>query len=328
MAALLAGCGGDEAATERQALTEAKGKPSADAVARARIADGLRRGVEAAAKLGGDVEAAAMLDGWEAPLVESSEPGGGERPMRMWSMSKVATMVALLRGLGWGERPGAPPSPEVEDALQGAITRSENCRQRRVVLELQRMAGSPAGARVALADVFTDVGARALPGSELEPPESICLDYLQTQLEVRDPLAPALLLGTSTWRISDAVRLVHALSVDAYGKSISKQVLGLLAEPKLASREVQAGELTAPLDWGVGAALPGTPAYKAGWGGSLNGDFLAGQIVLAEVPGGGRLAIAAMFHPDAQPSRDDPGITNAPQAVELVLDSVYDAASR
>jgi hypothetical protein len=288
----------------------------------ARVDRALAKSVSAAA-LGGSVEAGVIGAGWPDPAIETSTTAGESRWMRMWSMSKVATMIALLRLLGWGERPGRPVPPEVEEALQGAIRRSENCRQRRVVLELERLAGGAAGARAALAAVFLDAGARARIGSEREAPESSCVPYLETQHGVADPLAPALLLGTSTWRIGDAVRLAGALSAGTFGKAVSRRVLALLRAPKLPSREVTAGELTAPLDWGAGRAFAGlAPAYKAGWGGSMNGNFLAGQIAVVTFPGEGRLALAVMFHPDEQPSRDDPGITTAPEAVELVMRSL------
>jgi len=289
---------------------------------RVRLAAALQRGVDAAAALGGTAEAAIMLDGWRRPAIASSEADGGDRFMRMWSMSKVATMVAVLRGLGWGRRVGRPLTPELDEALHGAITRSENCRQRRVVLELQRLYGGAGPAREAMAAVFRAAGGEARIGTQIEAPEPECVAYLETQSELAEPLAPTLLLGTSTWRVGDAVRFVHALSMDTYGAAVSDRVLGLMRAPKLPSREVQPGELTAPLDWGAGESLPTGTAYKAGWGGSLNGNFLAGQIALADLPGVGRASIVAVFHPDAQPSRDDPGITAAPEALDAIFSSV------
>lgn len=309
-------------AGDRTTADAAKGRRlrASDAPDSARIERALARSVSAAAGLGGEVEAAAMADGWPTPLIETSEPTGASRYMRMWSMSKVVTMIALLRRLGWGAQPGESISPELAEALHGALIRSENCRQRRVVLELERASGGAAGARAALAGVFRASGAGARIGTAVEAPESDCVPYLQAQAEISDPLAPALLLGTSRWRVGDAVRLVHALAVERFGAAVSNRVLGLMRAPKLASREVAPGELTAPLDWGAGEAFAGLdPAYKAGWGGSLNGNFLAGQIALIPLPDGGHLALAAIFHPDAQPSRDDPGITAAPRAIELVM---------
>jgi len=289
---------------------------------RVRLVAALQRGVDAAAALGGTAEAAIMLDGWRRPAIASSEVDGEDRFMRMWSMSKVATMVAVLRGLGWGKRVGRPLTPELDEALHGAITRSENCRQRRVVLELQRLSGGTGAAREALAAVFRAAGGEARIGTQVEPPEPECVAYLKTQSELAEPLVPALLLGTSTWRVGDAVRFVHALSVGTYGVAVSDRVLGLMRAPKLPNREVQPGELTAPLDWGAGESLPAETAYKAGWGGSLHGNFLAGQIALADLSGVGRASIVAVFHPDVQPSRDDPGITAAPEALDAIFSSV------
>ena len=272
----------------------------------------LARGVAAAAALGGDVEAALMLDRWTRPAVETSEPRGAAREMRLWSMSKVPTMIALLRQLGWGAEAGKSTSAELESALEGAIERSENCHQRRVVRELEDVAGGTAAARGAIADVFHRAGATAQVADQVQAPESLCIPYLSTQTEIADPLAPALLLGTSRWRVEDAVRIAHALSTGAFGEALSRRALALMREPQLPSREAPPGELTAPLDWGAGKAFAGLdPAYKAGWGGSLHANFLAGQIAVVSMPDGERLAIAAMFHPDAQPSRDDPGITAA-----------------
>lgn len=292
-----------------------------------RLAVALKAGVEEATALGGEVEAAAMLDGSPAPIVVSSEAGGAQRYMRLWSLSKVVTMIALLRSLGWEERVGEMPSSEVESALEGALTRSENCRQRRVVLELQEATGGVAGTRRAIAEVLSQAGGRIVPGTQVEEPEALCVPFLSAQVEIPEPMSPALLLGTSRWRVTDAVRLVHALSIGTYGASVSSRVLDLMRARKKPSREGEPGELTAPIDWGAGVAFPGLlPAYKAGWGGTLNGNFMAGQIALVPLGGGGELALAVMFHPDAQPARDDPGITAAPAAIERVMDAVRSSA--
>lgn len=316
------GRGSSSGASSRARVEEHAREPSREAAQRARLAAELQRGVDGAAALGGTAEAAIMPDGWRTPLIASSEARGEGRFMRMWSMSKVATMVAVLRGLGWGRRPGRPISAELDQALHGAITRSENCRQRRVVLELQRLSGGTDAARDALDAVFREAGGDVRVGTQIAPPEANCVAYLDTQTELAEPLAPALLLGTSTWRVGDAVRLVHALSIGAYGAAISHRILSLMRLPKLPSREVPAGELTAPLDWGAGESLPRGTAYKAGWGGSLNGNFLAGQIALADLPGVGRAALVAVFHPDEQPPRDDPGITAAPEALDAIFSAL------
>lgn len=290
---------------------------------RREVTAALRRGVKQAAALGGSVEAAAMFTRWRAPVIVTSPLGGGRRWMRMWSMSKVVVMVGLLRAEGWGGVTGNPLTPEVQSALDGAITRSENCRQRRVVLELQQATDDgPAGARRTVAEVLRAAGGRARVGREVEPPESSCLEYLEGQHEIADPLAPGVLLGTSEWRIGDAVRFARALGAGVYGKAIANRVLAEMRIPKAASREVAPGELTAPSDWGAGKAFAGLkPAYKAGWGGSLNGDFMAGQLAVVDLAAG-RVAVAVVFHPDVQPPSDDPGRTAAPHAVERVMESL------
>ncbi|HEX5984453.1 MAG TPA: hypothetical protein VFY69_09630, partial [Solirubrobacterales bacterium] len=293
-----------------------------------RLREALEAGVREAAQLGGEVEAAAMLDSSPAPLVATSAPGGAERYMRMWSISKVATTVTLLRLLGWEDRQGEMPSHELLEALAGAMTRSENCRQRRVVLELQRAAGGIPETREALSETFSLVEGEAIPGSQVAAPEALCVPFLEEQLQIPEPLAPALLLGTSRWRITDAARLAHGLAVETYGEAVSEAVFELMEAPKRPSRETQPGELTAPLDWGAGSVFEeSAPAYKAAWGGTLNGNFLAGQIAVVPLEGGDHLALAVMFHPDVQPPRDDPGITTAPAAVETLMRAVRSSTS-
>jgi CubicO group peptidase (beta-lactamase class C family) len=281
----------------------------------------LRRGVVNAARLGGSVEAAVMLGNWKAPAIVASEPAGERRFSRAWSLSKVFTAVALLRELGWGAKPGKALTPQLEAALAGAITRSENCRQRRIVLELQRVAGgTPEAGRAAVAEALSLGGVRARLDGEARPPEPVCVQFLKTQSELQDPLAPSLLLGTSAWRIADAVRFVHALQVGRYGKAVGERVLSLMRRPKAVSREAPASDFTAAVNWGAGRVLGGfVPAYKAGWGGALQGRFVAGQVASVRLPAGGMGAVAVMFHPHEQPPKDDPGRTNAPAAIEAVM---------
>lgn len=302
--------------------------PPPEAAERRTVERALERGVAAAARLeAGSVEAAAMPAPWGTPVVVASTPGGEDRWMRMWSMSKVVTAVALLRAKGWEDEPGEELSPEVEGALEAAFTRSENCPQRRVVLELQRASGdSTERAREGLAEVVAMAGGEARPGSEISPPDAGCVEFLEGQSEIPDPLAPALLLGTSEWRVGDAARFMHALGEDAYGKAVSEKILGLMREPKGRSREALPGEFTAPVDWGAGRALGRFhPAYKAGWGGTQQGEFMAGQMALFQPASGGPVAVAVVFHPAAQPSIDDPGLTQAPEALEAVMSALAEA---
>lgn len=287
------------------------------------ITAALERGVNEAGQLGGSVEAAVMLGPWKAPAVAATSRGDASRSMRMWSMSKVLTFVALLREEGWGAKAGKPLTPEVSAALRAAITRSENCPERRVVLELEAVSGGSAPAREAMSQVLHAAGASAEISSESALPESSCDAYLEAQHEIQNPLGEGLLVGVSTWTVDDAVRFAHALATDVYGRAVSRRVLGLMRVPKKRSRVVLASEYTPRLDWGAGHALRDmNPAYKAGWGGTEQGEFMAGQIVVADRPGGGRAALAVMFHPDVQPPIDDPGRTAAPHGLELVMESV------
>jgi hypothetical protein len=315
------GHGGRPAAAPAGTLTRRNPAPAAR---RRKLSAALARGVGRGAALGGAVEAAAMLGPWRRPVLAVSDPGGASRWMRMWSMSKIVTMVTLLRELGWGKTAGRALSPEVRRAERAAVTRSENCPQRRVVLELERAAGgSSSKARAAVARTLRMAGAEARVASEIEAPEPSCVEYLEGQHEIADPLAPALLLGTSTWRVGDAVRFIHALGAGVYGPALSHRVLTLMRAPKAASHEALSSEYTPPVNWGAGRALAGLdPAYKAGWGGTQQGEFLAGQIALFDLPHGGWAAVAVMFHPDVQPPEDDPGRTAAPRALELSMGSL------
>lgn len=323
---LVAGSGGKEAPPPRPRRGDEASGSALMRLQREEVSEALRRGVRRAAALGGDVEAALAFEPTAAPEVVADPAAAGERWMRMWSMSKVVTMVALLRAMDWGKERGEPLSPELRDALQGAIRRSENCRQRRVVIELQQALGSTAATRAAIEQVLRMAGAEGRVSEEVEAPDPSCLEYLEGQNEVEEPLADGLLLGTSTWRVDDAARFAEALGSGVYGSALSKRVLSLMRAPKEVSREVAPGELTAPIDWGAGRALADlAPAYKAGWGGTQQGAFLVGQIVSLETPQFGPLGLAVMFHPDVQPPFDDPGRTAGPKALELVMESIDSA---
>jgi hypothetical protein len=267
-------------------------------------------------RLGGRTEAAVWIDGWDTPAVS-----GSTGQMRMWSMSKPVAAVAVRRlALAAGR---AVPSA-VEDAIQRAIQRSENCRQRHVVLELQQLAGGPASAASAVAQVLQEAGAAAHVASIAETADPMCRDYLlRAAAGIGSPLRPALLLGTSTWTIRDAAAFAHALADGRFGKA-GAEIAQLMRQPKQPSEETPPGDYTAPLGWGAGRVLrKWNPAYKAGWGGTLHGNFLAGQIAFIDFHGV-HVALAAAFHPNNQPDRDDPGQTAAPAAIEQVFQAVAD----
>jgi hypothetical protein len=119
--------------------------------------------------------------------------------------------------------------------------------------------------------------------------------------------------------MSAAVRFALALANGTYGASLSERVLGLMREPKLPSREVPEGQYTPRLDWGAGHVLGcAKAAYKSGWGGAASRRFIAEQLAIISV-NDRAAAIAVSVAPAVQPQRDDPGLSDAPAAIELVM---------
>lgn len=279
---------------------------------RAALKSALVSGAKKAKQLGGRMEAALDSPGWEAPVFY----GNPRREMRMWSMAKPITAVALYLA-------DPAPSEVVTSAIAGALERSENCRQRRVVLELQQLSGGPKLARKWLTRVLALAHVNAIPSSDVQGPDPPCPEYLQGRGrgDLQEPTAPALLLGTSMWTIGDAVRFAFALDMGKYGPA-GERVLDLMRRPKQASREAERGTLTMSLDFGAGRALRNFhPAYKAGWGGQQTEAYVVGQYGVVKVRGTS-LAFAVMFHPSENPADADPGKTVAPQAIETVLRAV------
>jgi CubicO group peptidase (beta-lactamase class C family) len=239
--------------------------------------------------------------------------------MRMWSMSKPVTAVATLLAL---QRAGSAPSRELMRAMTRAITRSENCPQRRMVVELQTLTGGSRGALAALRSVLATAGVTdAEFDSATVGPDPACRSYLAAQRGVRDPLGPALQIGVTDWTVRDAARFAAALGEGRYGAA-GTRVLTLMRRPKGRSAEESLADYTPHLDWGAGAAFAGLdPAYKAGWGGTQQASFMAGQYAVVRVAGH-MVAVAAMFHPRVQPPLDDPGRTNAPDALAAIFTKV------
>lgn len=286
---------------------------------RRRISDRLGAAVTDAARLGGAVEAAVMLDEWKAPVVARATGRRASVEVRMWSVSKVAAAVTLLRAMGWGDRAGDAVGPELAEALDGALTRSENCRQRRVVLGLQELTGSTDRAAEQVAQSFAVAGARPQIAHATIKPDPVCAGYLAQIRGVRAPRARALTLGTSRWRVADAARFAHTLGSGGYGTAVARELLGRLRRSKGPSRESPRANYTADLQWGAGLALTCLrPAFKAGWGGALAHRFVAEQIAIV-TRAGATGSIAVTFRPLRQPPLDDPGVTVAPAGIELVM---------
>jgi hypothetical protein len=281
----------------------------------------LSSAAQSARRLGGTIQVAAWADGWNAPVVVGDDL---DEPMRMWSMAKPVDAIAAMK---LAAQRHLQLTPAFALALQRAIQRSENCSARRLVLELQHLAGSPAGARRTFAMVLGDAHAHPLVATEEDGPSEqsadceAFLDEHAAGLPSADGVA--MLFGTSRWTVTDAVRFAHALGDGAYG-SAGARVMHVMQLPKELSQEPGA-TFTADVRWGAGVAFRGyRVSYKAGWGGTQQQAFLAGQIAIV-TDGRRRVAVAAMFHPSVQPSIDDPGETEAPRALEDVFGAVAEA---
>ncbi len=301
-------------------------RPSSPVGARSVLADEQTRSafqraaehaVARAETAGGAAEAAVWAEGWSTPVVA----GDASRRMRLWSMSKAVTAVALFEALA---RRSRRPSPELDAALAGALVRSENCSQRRVIVGLQELTGGAEGARAAVEDVLRRAGASAAMPTAPQPPEPACHEYLLAHGGgVAEPLAPAYQYGTATWTIRDAVAFAHALGDGRYGAA-GEEVLRRLALPKQPGTEAAPSEFTADPAWGAGRQLaPWHPAYKAGWGGSQNSppDFFVAQLATLTA-GTHPVAIAAAFHPAQQPPSDDPGLGSSVTGIERALHEI------
>lgn len=320
--AVLGGSGEPRAASDTRAVSPEE---------RRRVRRILDAAIEAGPRYDGEMKIALLLDGWLAPIVRATARGGARDAFRAWSVSKVITTVALLRRMGWADRAGAPLTAAVSEAMRRALVHSENCPQRRLTLELQRIAGgTPQSARSAIVDVLRDAGASGFRAArQAQPPEPLCTSYMEGASGVLDPNASALLAGTSTWTIGDAARFAGALRSGVYGRAVARRVLGTMRRPKQRSEEIQSIDFTAPLDWGVGAVFGnGEVAYKAGWGGTQHGAFVAEQVAIIPIAGGSWAALSIAFHPHVQPPRDDPGVTHAPAALAEAVQTVATGLDR
>ena len=280
------------------------------AVSRQEVQRALRRGAANARTMGVKISAAVSSPEWERPAQVN-----GSDEYRMWSMAKTVTAVAALRA---AREQGTVPS-ELRSSINGAIKGSENCRQRLAVLWLQELTGGPEAAADAVSAELDQAGASEVSvSSQPAPPAADCIGFLKAS-RVPDPLASTLQLGTSTWSVDSASRFALALAEGTLGEP-GNEVFGVMQLPKRRSREQKSpGDYTAAIDWGAGRTLSGlNPAYKAGWGGVEQQDFVAGQLVALSL-GVGDFGVALYADPDQQPPIDDPGQTKGPAAIEGVL---------
>ncbi|MEV4422460.1 hypothetical protein AB0L40_21160, partial [Patulibacter sp. NPDC049589] len=230
--------------TEDRSPTTAAAGATADEDLENVLARALNKGVSSATKrYDGTVEAAILADGWSTPVVRATSAGRtgvaheSSRRTRMWSMSKAVTAVALLERVPYG----ALAEP-VKQAMTRALTASENCPQRRIVLELQRRYDGPGGAQEAVRKVLADAGADPT-GVDVAatPPDDPDCQRALTDGSLgwnENPRAAALQLGTAEWTIGDAARFAHHLAAGGYTpRGAGKRVLQLLRLAKARSTE-------------------------------------------------------------------------------------------
>ena len=312
------------------AMTPGKKGEEADSPARSpattrwrrALADALAAGRREADALGGSTDAAIWASGWPTPVI-SGDPA---RRARLWSMFKPIAALAALRAAAAAGAPGG--SSETRAAMKLALSRSDNCAARRMVLSLQQLSGGASAAGEQVRAILTSGGSQAEIATSTGPADEVCRAYLRASKNLDDPLAPGLQLGTSTWNVRDAVAFAHALASGFYG-SDGAQIAALMRLPKSRAAQVPASQYTVDdPEWGAGRALRGRdPAFKGGWGGTQQDRFVAGQIATFDV-GRVRIAMAVYFHPNEQPTLDDPGQTAAPAALEAVFGRIDRALRR
>lgn len=295
IAALVAGAGEARAAGDTRGLAPRQAAPLPTAAKLRAIARAVDR------RHGGRAQVAVTRGG---QVVAAASSGATTRPFRMWSVGKVATVVALL------ER-GGTLKPDVRRAITDALVGSGNCAQRQLMVELQRRAGGIEPARRALARVLRRAGARhANLAVGAVSNRTGCRRYL-AGASTPGATGPALQIGTATWRLSDAARFAYALD--------ELPVAALLRRAKRHAPDdgVGTSDVTGDLAWGAGVALADLrPAYKAGWGG-LGGALIYEQVI--HVRGAG---IAVTFEPRVEPAHDDPYRTRTPQALRDLLQAL------
>jgi hypothetical protein len=309
-----AGDGVSGHATLPPATAGSNGAAGAQPERRAVLLSALQDGVEQADALGGEAAAAVWVGGDQAPVLS----GPTSTPHRMWSTSKAVVTIAALKAVN------DQPDPVLRSAMTDAIRRSDNCAIRRVIVGLQdRLSQGIDGAIAAFEQVLATAGAQIERGPQQAAPEQACVRYLdghQGGLPGSD-LGVAAEFGTTEWTENDAISFAHALSEGVYGAA-GAYLLRLMGLPKQSPLEEPPPPSAPPLDWGAGAVFPANwrPAWKAGWGGSQDDPphYLAGQIVVLHL-GNVPVAATAIFVPRREPPNDNPGITLAPEALEVMF---------
>ena len=297
------------------------GDSSPTPVSRGALQAALSGAVQQVTQRYGTVQVAVMLDSWTQPLLLGEQLAN---PMRLWSLSKPVVATTLLRQRE--ERDS--PTTDLALYLERAMRRSDNCAMRELTIKLQDDTGGIAGARAAIEETAGLAGANVeITDAQTDTEGSVCISPTYAGLSPSFAHRRALLAGTATWTIDDAIHFVHGLQAGALDvpghPSISGRLLGLMRLTKEPSDEPLAGHLTAPPTWGAGDVFTArcwNVAYKAGWGGAqAHIPWLASQIGSVALAGGHHLDFAVAVHPYTQPPDDDPGLTDAPRGISLVL---------
>jgi hypothetical protein len=291
------------------------------AISRASLERSLAPAIADVSARDGTVQAAVMLDTWQRPLVLGEQL---TTPMRLWSLSKAVVAIALLRER---ERLGIGDSG-LEPYLERALEQSDNCAMRELTVDLQDAAGGIERARRAIAEVVALAGGTIdIETAQTDREGAVCLSPSYPDLTPGFAKRTALLVGTATWTIADAIDFIHGLEADTEDlpgqPSVSRVVLDLMRDPKRPSREPSAGKLVAAPSWGAGEVFASSCwrlAYKGGWGGAqAHIPWLASQMGAIGLPKGHTLAFVVAVHPYEQPVDDDPGHTTAPRGISHVL---------
>lgn len=324
--------GGSRPTSPSKITTTATSTPPAVSSASAqalqiKLVDALKKGAAQASKLGGVGAAAVWVSGAATPGTTSAAITS--KRIRMWSVSKPVAAVAVLQVAA--ELPEGA-SPALKAAIHDAITQSSNCAQRRVVLGLQAIAGTAAqshaqhyaAAQEQFKSVLTSAGVKGTTTVDRQT-DGECAAYLAASpVKGWPPSSDALLFGTTTWTLSDAVHWMAALQAGTYGRS-GESVLGYMRLPKSKPplSEAPPGSYTpSSLAWGAGDSLAAWhPAYKSGWGGHATNEFFVSQVVGVTV-GKQRIAIAVQFRPSTNPPSDNPADSPAIQGIQTMLSSI------
>jgi hypothetical protein len=277
--------------------------------------------VKGVAERYGTVQVAVMLDSWQHPLLLGEQLA---KPMRLWSLSKAVLGGTLLR---WREQHDAGTG-DLALYLERALQRSDNCAMRELTIKLQDDTNGIGGARAAIESTPQLAGASVdITNAQTDTKGNVCMSPTYPGLSPSFAHRRALLVGTATWTINDAIHFVHGLQAGALDlsghPSVGELLLRLMRLPKEPSDEPLAGHLTVAPTWGAGEVFSARcwdVAYKAGWGGAqAHIPWLASQIGTVALAGGHHVAFAVAVHPYTQPPDDDPGLTDAPRAISLVL---------